>query len=353
MDNLYAQPSNPGALSGVERYFKQSGQKATRTEVNEYLSGVPAYTLHKPRRYKFQRNKFIIKGIDDLWQADLADLSGLSHYNDGVRYILVVIDSFSKFMWVQPIKRKTADVVHAAIKLVFEDAEPRKPVNFMVDKGGEFRNSTLKKFMVDLNVNFYTTKNPDTKAAIAERSIRTLKGRIYRYLTANNTRRFVDHLEDMVSGYNNAVHRSIGMSPAEVNEENESLVRRRLYPGRVNRNYNFPFKVGDMVRLAKESTPFQKGYLPLWTEELFRVINILPREPPVAQVEDMTGEPIEGTFYKQEMQKVRLSPTSTFRIQEVIETRKDENGNDQHLVRWLGYPESMNSWVNDDDITLR
>lgn len=283
MENLYSDSANPGGLSGVERFFKQSGQKSTRAQVTTHLSGVPAYTLHKPRRYKFPRNKFIIKGIDDLWQGDLADMSALSQSNDGVKYLLVVIDCFSKFMWVQPINHKTADNVLEAMKRILHEAQPRKPDNFMVEKGGEFRNDRLKKFMIDLDVNFYMTKNPDTKAAIAERSIRTIKGRIFRYLTANSTRRYLDVLRELVSGYNNAVHRSIGMSPSEVNEQTESSIRRRLYPGRVHKAYSFPFQVGDMARLAKESTPFHKGYLPLWTEEIFKVKKILPRMPPVAQ----------------------------------------------------------------------
>lgn len=356
MDKIYSDPRHPGSYASVERLYQASRKQnlgQTRKSVAKFLSGVPAYTLHKQRRYKFKRNKYIIKKIDDLWQADLADLSSLAAPNDHVRYLLVVIDSFSKFMWVKPLKRKTASSVHDAIVSLLADAYPRKPDNFMVDKGGEFRNNALRDYMKQENINFYSTKNPDTKAAIAERSIRTLKGRIYRYLTQNHTKRYLDTLDDIVHGYNASKHRSIGMAPDQVNQANESEVRHRLYPGKVKPSNKFPFQVGDTVRLAKERTSFQKGYHPMWTEEVFRIVEVVPRDPPVARVVDWQGEQIDGTFYKEEIQKVEMAPDAVYRVEQVIETRELANGKQEYLVKWLGYPSSMNSWISDEDLTFR
>lgn len=208
--------------------------------------------------------------------------------------------------------------------------------------------------MEDVGINFYPTKNPDTKAAIAERVIRTLKGRIYRYLTKHNTKTYLDVLKDIVIGYNTAKHRSIGTSPANVTKDNEKEIRQRLYPGKIvdKRRPKFPFHVGDSVRLAKEKTAFQKGYLPLWTEEVFTVAEILPRDPPVAKVKDLQGQPVEGTFYKEELQKITLPNDAVFRVEEVLDTRTDSSGAKSYLVKWLGYPSTMNSWVAETDMLV-
>lgn len=353
MEQAYSDPTNPGAFSGINRFYESGNfEGKSRKDVANYLASEPAYSLYKPRRYKFRRNKFIIRGLDDLWQGDLADMSSLASENDNYRYLLVIIDSFSKFLWVLPVKRKSAASVTEAIQKVLERASPRKPDHFLVDKGGEFRNSVLQNFMREAGINFYTTRNPDTKAAIAERSIRTLKGRIYRFLTKNNTKRYIDHLDDIVTGYNRAKHRAIGMRPIDVTKASEGAVRRRLYPGKLHEIHTFPYSVGDAVRLAKEKTPFQKGYLPLWTEEIFTVAEVIQRDPPVARVKDSQGEMIEGTFYKQELQKVIVNANSLYRVERVLEERADQDGHKSYLVRWLGYPSSMNSWVNESDMTV-
>ena len=193
-------------------------------------------------------------------------------------------------------------------------------------------------------IHFYTT-NSEVKASIVERFNRTLKSRMWRYFTWKNTLKYIDVLPQLVKSYNHSYHRSIGMKPAEVNGRNESIVWKRLYSP-PKRPAKFRFKVGDRVRISKQRLTFEKSYLPSWSEELFTVTKRSWRQQvPVYTLKDFSGEVIQGSFYEQELQKVRKTD-DFYRVERVIRRRK-RKGKTEYFVKWLGYPSSFNSWVTD------
>ena len=176
LKEIYYDPARPGSFGGVKALSKASNRKY----VKEWLSGQEAYTLHKPTRRKFKRRQMICVGLDHLWQIDLADLSSLSRYNDGHRYLLTCIDCFSRYAWAVPIKNKTAtSVTNAFASLI----SLRKPMYVQSDKGGEFLNSTFQSFPKSNDIRFYTSENDDIKCALVERFNRTLKTRMWRHFT--------------------------------------------------------------------------------------------------------------------------------------------------------------------------
>ena len=105
MEAVYPDPRTPGSFGGVERLRRYTRKR--RKEVVDYLSGQDAYTLHKLSRRRFARRRTYSKGIADLYQIDLSDLSNLSTHNDGYRYLLNCIDVFTKRAWSVPVKTKT------------------------------------------------------------------------------------------------------------------------------------------------------------------------------------------------------------------------------------------------------
>lgn len=354
MDEAYFDPRDPGSFGGVQRLYQsvkdQGGDDVTVKKTKQFLSKKRSYTLHKDRRHKFQRNRFEVSEMDDLWQSDLADMASLARWNEGIRYLLVVIDSLSKYLWIQPVKRKDAESVLSAVQAVLAEAGQRRPRNWLVDKGGEFQNRQLIQFMKDNDINFYSTRNPDTKAAIAERVIRTIKGRIYRYLTHRNTWRYVDKLPDFVHAYNHAKHRSIGMKPVDVTSDNQRHALQKLFPNRKNLKIKFVFQIGDKVRLAKERTAFGKGYKHKWTDEVFTVSRLYRRIPPVYGVTDAKGDTIEGTFYAQEIQKIDDS-AGVYQVEKIMDERT-RRGRKEYLIKWLGFPEHMASWEPEENLTI-
>ena len=138
------------------------------------MRGKQAYTLHKPARRHYTRNHIYVGGIDVQWQADLADMQGLACQNDGMRYLLTVIDVFSKFAWVSPVKSKDGPAVSAAFRQVLERAAPRRPRRLQTDKEKEFFNASFSNLLRHQGIQHFASESGQ-KAAVAERFNRTIK----------------------------------------------------------------------------------------------------------------------------------------------------------------------------------
>ena len=115
---------------------------------------------------------------DNIWGVDLADMQLLSKFNKRFRFFLCVVDIFSKYAWVIPLKDKKGISIVNAFKQILKESS-RKPNKIWVDKGSEFYNNAFKKWLQDNDVVMYSTNN-EGKSAIAERFIRTLKNKIYK-----------------------------------------------------------------------------------------------------------------------------------------------------------------------------
>ena len=198
LKRIYHNPQDPGSLGGIERLLRRAKQLkvpyVNRQDVVEYLRGEQAYTLHKPARRHYQRNHIYVKGIDAQWQADLADMQGLARQNDGIRYLLTVIDVFSKFAWVEPVKTKDATAVTVAFRMVLEGAAPRRPRRLQTDKGKEFFNASFTNLMRHFDIQHFASES-DQKAAVVERFNRTIKTRLWTYMSDKGTVRWVDVLQ--------------------------------------------------------------------------------------------------------------------------------------------------------------
>ena len=153
MDAIYDDVRSPGSFGGIRNLKRYTGRS-----VKSFLSGWDAYTLHKPRRIRFPRRKTYSKGIADLYQIDLADMSNISSYNDGVRYLLTCIDVFSKKAWAVPVRTKTGREVTNAFEKILLDGTPNMVQS---DKGTEFLNSTFQRMLKRHGTKFYTSKNED------------------------------------------------------------------------------------------------------------------------------------------------------------------------------------------------
>jgi hypothetical protein len=199
--------------------------------------------------------------------SDLVDMQSFSKFNNGVKYLLMVIDVFSKYGWIVPLKSKTGLEVAEALKKIFEE---RKCVKMWVDKGKEFYNKHVKA----LGVQLYSTENEE-KSCVVERWNRTMKEKMFKYFSANNTNKYIDVLDEMVKNYNSTKHSSIKMTPVEASEEkNKNMVWMNLN-GKMQKERPEPkFSMGDKVRITKKKSNFEKGYTPRWTEEVFTVSKI-------------------------------------------------------------------------------
>lgn len=348
---LYYNPESPAAFSDVNKLYeaaKRINNHLTRAETEAWLQAQETYTVHKQIRKKFQRNNYHVTNIDDLFQADLIDMHTLCKHNDNVRYLLAVIDVFSKYAWVVPLKSKKAQEVASAFEGIFKK-DHRVPVNLQCDKGGEFSGRAMQNMLKKYDINFYVTKNPDVKAAVVERFNRTLKTKMFKYLTFKNNFRYIDVLQKLVKAYNNTVHRTIKLKPKDVNEKNILMVYNNVYGNARPIKQKKLLSVNDHVRISKYKHALEKGYKGNWSDEVFTIKNIINRNPVVYTIADLAGEPIDGVFYTEELQKVILSPATVYKIDKIIRKRH-RNGRTELYVHWRGYPKKFDSWISAADL---
>lgn len=257
----------------------------------------------------------------------------------------MVIDCFSKFLFVTPLKRKTTESIIDGFKTIFNTTD-RRPERLQTDKGGEYDSRKFKTFMKDNDIRYNTTNNPDIKCSIAERVIRTIKTKIFKYLTHVNSYRYIDVLDQTVKSYNSDYHRTIRMSPIEVNEKNIVQVYENIRKSQnLSSATSSRLRIGDYVRISKNKKTFAKGYTPNWTEEVFRIKSIVKSAQPVYYLVDLGGEDIEGRFYDAEVQKIIYDETAAWAIEKIIKQRR-QGKNIQYYVKWRGYPTKFNSWID-------
>jgi len=152
--------------------------------------------LHKPIIKNYPKLKVYVNGIYKTWAADLVEMQAFSKFNRGFRYLLTVIDVFSKYGWMLPLKDKTGKSVTDAFKEIFKKSK-RKPEKIWTDKGREFCN----KYVNELGVELCSTENE--KSSVVESWNCMMKEKMFKYFTTNNTNKYIDILDDIVERYNN------------------------------------------------------------------------------------------------------------------------------------------------------
>lgn len=300
--------------------------------------------LHRPARINFKRRRVILKGTDDLFQADLVEMIPYARENKGYRYILVVINAFSKFVWAVPVKRKTGEDVSAAIDSILSRSK-HKPKNLQTDLGKEFYNKRVQTVLEKYNINHYSVYS-NKKASIVERVNRTLKSKMWKKFSFQGSYKWLNVLPVIVKEYNNTVHRTTGMKPSEVDKDNEKILLSSVYsyPKVVNLKKQ-KFKKGDFVRISKHREAFAKGYTPNWSNEIFKVVSVKLSDPLMYYLQDSNGRYIEGGFYEQELQTARYP--DIYLVEKVLRRK----GN-MVYVKWLGLDKSHNSWINKNNVQM-
>ena len=296
--------------------------------------------LHKPKRKNYPRRKIIVNNINEIFAADLVEMQKFAKLNKGYRYLLTCIDIFSKFAWVIPLKNKKGITIKSALEKIFNK---RKPKFLWTDNGKEFYNKQVQDLLNENNIKLYSTNNSEIKSAVVERFNRTFKNMMYKKFTENNNTIFYNILDELVKNYNNKYHSTIKMSPIEGSK--------KINEKKIKNIYNFEktkklgkFKIGDRVRISLEKNIFEKSYETNWTEEIFEIYDIKYSNVPYYYLKDLNNEKLQGTFYEQELQKTKQDDLYT--IEKILKTNKNKV-----YVKFKGYSNDFNQWVNKSDIT--
>jgi len=346
LKKLYYSTDSPVCYAGVNKLYNEARKKLPKIKVNDvkhFLSKQQTYTLHKPVKKRFPRNRIVTAGLDVDWQADLADLSALKKYNNNYTFVLVCVDVLSRYIWAIPIKRKTGEQTAEAMQKILNQG--RIPWRLCTDRGREFKNQSFQTLMHKYDIQYFNATSPDVKAGMAEIYIRHLKNRIYRYFTKMKTFCYLDVLPRIVDSMNHSVCRTTGMAPIDVNQENAESLWQKLY-GKPVEKRKFHFKEGDKVRITKEKHKLSKGYLPNFTHEVFVINKCLDRSPPTYRLNDLSSEEIEGVFYEPELVHIIDSDKPAREIEKVIKTQK-QNGELKYYVKFNNEPVKNNKWISE------
>jgi hypothetical protein len=297
--------------------------------------------LHKPARRNYRRRRVIIKGLNDLWQADLVEMLPYSKFNRGYRYILIVINTFSKYVWASPLKSKQGKDVTLAMENILQ--KTTTPNNLQTDLGKEFYNHHFNDLMKKFHINHYSTYS-NLKASIVERVNRTLKGAMWKKFSNQGNYKWYNILPEIVEKYNNRRHRTTGIKPVDVNEKNAKLIlknsfthKKTVYPKQSK------FTLNDHVRISKHREAFDKGYTPNWSTEIFQIREVRLTNPTTYLLKDSKNENIEGGFYEEELQKVKHP--DVYLVEKIL--RKKGN---KIYVKWLGFDKTHNTWILKKDL---
>ncbi len=353
--SIYFNTKHPASYAGPEKLYKTVKEEGKfnigRHRIKRWLQDQESYSLTKAARRQFPRSRVIVNGVDSLWDMDLMDMTSLSKQNDGYKYVLVAIDIFSRFAYGQPVQSKQGSDMVKAVEDILSG--PRKPHSVRTDRGMEFRSKEFNKHLKRHDIHHRYALNTETKANYAERVIKTIKHKLFRYLLKHNTKRYIDVLQEIVDSYNRTYHRSLGTAPATITKDKEGESRLQQYLLRKQkepRQKRYKYKLGQTVRISHVKSVFDREYSQKWTGELFHIDKRYKREGlPIYKLKDWSGDSIEGSFYEAELQSIHVDETTEYRVEKVLK-RRTLNKQKEVLVRWLHWPPKYDSWIPERDL---
>lgn len=334
------------AFSGISKIYEHYKGEIPLKKIQDQLSEIQTYTRHKEGKKITKFNPFFVHKVDEMWQIDIMYLPNYKKESKGYKYLLCVLDVYSRKMFIRKLRKKDTSTIVRKFDDILLSVN-RTPVKIVADKGSEFKSTLFQQFCEGLGIKLIFTYN-ETKAAHVERAQRSFQNILYRILEEHQTRDFLKYLNETLGIYNNRVNRMTGYSPnfayIPENHEKISINLEKHYNKASKKNKKPRFKEGDCVRIREAKHAFSRGYHPYFTEEIFKVKKVLINLPiPRYIISNYTGdEEIKGSFYSNELALVNLD---TFKVEKVLKKTKVK-GKTLVFVKWLGYPNSQNSWVD-------
>ena len=261
--------------------------------------------MQRSVRKRFPRNPYSVINVMEFCECDLVDIQVLGKFNDSYRYLLAVIDVFSKFLHIVPMRSKTGTAVALTFGSIFKDPKYSKPLRrgpiWVQTDRGKFFNRSFQDMWKNESIQFQVCRDPNVKCAISEPSHRTIRDQLYEYFTYKSTYRYIDVLSKFVKAYNDTFHRANIMAPSKVTDSDIFAIwnMMRARQSAVKRAVA-KFRVGQRVRINKGKIKFAKGGEQYYTTAIFNTLKAVHKTPcPVYELGNWLGWQIHGQFYAQ------------------------------------------------------
>ena len=310
LHSKYTNCDNPAAFGS--RQSLKTVSRCSYSDVDKYLASSETYTKFKQTIRRFIRLKVQSFRLIEIWSVGLADMQKLSRANDGVRYRFVAVDTLSRFLWVYPIKGKSAKSCADALNSIITCCQagrqqlqpkfflgmeklPANPEKIWVDKGRDFAGEFVD-YCRERSITIYSTCS-ETKSVFAERNIGWLKALIFKYLHENNTDIYLDQLPNFVSIINGRINHVTHIAPKNVDLKDVPFL---ISLQATNKVQEPKFKIGQNVRIRRKINTFHRGYRIQFTEEVF-IAAIQTLNPPTYSISDCNKQVIQGKFFAPEL----------------------------------------------------
>ena len=304
-------PNQRGSFSALSGFLRNSPQFKDKKLVENVLSGLHSFSVHTPSKRIWKRRKVITAFTGQVHAIDLGDYSKYSKENNNFKWIFLICDIFSKYLWCYKLKDKSAKSVFEALQVHFKK-KSNVPKKIWSDNGKEFKNRLVTDLLQKYNVTLYSTLSR-LKSVYAEVYLKIIKTKLERWFTYTKTHRWVDVLDKLVISMNNAVNTRTKLTPASVfeNKKFESLAWFNQYRGILDAKPRKPkFRVNQLVRVSRDRLLFDKAYEQGFMDEVFRIKEIRFTKPvEVYVLEDLSGEQLNTSFYREELVGVPSIPT--------------------------------------------
>jgi transposase InsO family protein len=280
----------------------------------DFLNKQEGHQMHKQvKKSNLPFAPIVADAVNENWQLDLMDVSNHSHHNEGVKFLLCIVDVYSRFAWVVPLKNKMAKTVNEVLEKFVKE---HKPQNINIDKGSEFKGDTLK-MLKENQVRIYEAEAGEkTKQGIIERFNRTIRELIERYLTVNQTKKYIKDLSILVHNYNASKHSAIDAIPSAVflGKKKPDMKHIRLRE-RVFYDSLHELQVGDKVRKMSNKGLFNKGATAKWSKTVYSIEGF---EKNKVKLNDGKAVPL---YVLQKVEEVQTKPTVEPVIEESVKKK--------------------------------
>ena len=359
LQNLYENLDSSVSFSSVKNLYKAAKKvnyKINLNDVKTYLKSVEAYTLHKLTPRRFPTQKVIAAKPNVIIALDLIDIGNIAKYNDNIRFLMYFIDVFSRKVTVIPILDKSKKSILKGLKDFFSRDLNHLYKRIYSDKEPGLLSKEVKYYLTKIHVSIYTNSSLERKNPISERGLKSFKSKLYKYLTHNNTNKYIDVLDQLTNSINNSQHRALKNSYLTPNIlhkiKQKSFLKeqfRKMYSIKTSSKlFNRQlFKIGHLVRipsLDRTQNIFFKGYDTSNTAEVFKIDSIdKRRQPYIYKLVDLANERIIGSFYYEELTPVKLKSLYSIKI---LKTRVNKkNKSVEYFVTYLNWPQHFNEWI--------
>ena len=252
-------------------------QKNIKIFINEIYSKGP--------KKNYATNKTDVYHIDDIWSLDILDLKDYGPENNrGYRYVLVIIDNFSKYGWTIQIKNKNAQTIKDSFENILISSK-RKPNLIETDRGKEFYNNIFQDILNKNNIKLYS-RNSSNSAVFAERFNRTIRDLLKKVVFEKGDGNWIDVLPTITEQYNNRVHSSTKLTPIQTGlKKNEGYVYKNLLDKR--KKVTPKFQINNLVRTADLKKSFSKGDTTNWSYKLYKITEIINDTIPSYHIDNL------------------------------------------------------------------